>query len=226
MRAALSSGQQAAVSAGPWYAYLRPDMNGGNRRSEPILLSQVHIEGSGYPLVASVTFRVPDVGAGYYWVDVCDLGCTQGVGDLVGGTIVLGVTDSEARLFARGLIFRWMHDFDARRIGALQKQRGQLQAAVSKEEDAVRAANSRANQASERATDALARVEEVQGLLEDTVRQRNLLHLVGGLSLLAFLLAIAAVLVLRRRLRIVVPDSPAELIDQDAKPGEAVKPSS
>jgi hypothetical protein len=222
MRGAFSSGQQAAVSEGPWYAYLRPDANEGEQRAEPMLLGGVRIDAhDGYPYVARVTFVVPNVSTGYYWVDVCDLGCTQGVGDLVGGTIVLGATDSEARLFARALILGWMHDFEVRTIGTLRKQREELQAAIVKAKHVADAAIGRAEQADDRAADAVAQASDERAVVEDAMQQRDLWQLIGGLSLLALLVAIVLAIASRRRVRDLVPDSPAELIDQDAEPREA-----
>jgi hypothetical protein len=204
MRGAFSSGQQAAVREGPWYGYLRPDKEGDQQRTEPMLLGGVTIEGDGYPYVARLSFRVPNVPTGYYWVDVCDLGCRQGVGDLVGGTIVLGATDAEARLFARGLILGWMHDFDVRRIADLLKRRGQLEAAIVEANDVGGAATSRARQANDRAAEAAAQVASVQDSLVTTTRQRDAWRLIGLVSLLLLLVAVAWIVFLRRRVRTLV----------------------
>jgi hypothetical protein len=203
MRGAFSSGQQAAVREGPWYAYLRLDKE-GQQPTEPMLLSGVRIEGDGYPYVARLSFRVPNVPAGYYWVDVCDLGCRQGVGDLVGGTIVLGATDVEARLFARGLILGWMHDFEVRRIADLLKRRGELQATTVEANDIADAATSRARQANDRAVEAAAQVANVQDSLATTTRQRDAWRLIGLVSLLLLLVAVAWIVSLRRRVRTLV----------------------
>lgn len=216
MRGAFSSGQQAAVREGPWYAYLRLDQE-RQQRSEPMLLGGVRIEGDGYPYVARLSFRVPNVPTGYYWVDVCDLGCRQGVGDLVGGTIVLGATDAEARLFARGLILRWMHDFNVRRIADLLKRRGQLQAAIVHANDVGDAATSRARRANGRAAEAAEHIASVQGSLVTTTWQGDAWRLIGVLSLLLLVVAVAWLASLRRRMRALVqrhaiaPDEAASL---------------
>ena len=127
MRSEFSDGQQAPVRAGPWYAYITPDTDIGGDRTEPMLLGPVHIaDTGGYPYVATTTFVVPEVPTGSYWVNVCDLGCSHGVGDLDGGTIVLGATGSEAGLFARSRILTWMQEGDARTIRHLRVQRDQL----------------------------------------------------------------------------------------------------
>jgi hypothetical protein len=224
MRGTFSSGQQAAVSEGPWYAYLRPDVN-GDRNVEPTLLSRVRIDKEGgYPYLARLAFVVPNVRTGYYWVDVCDLGCKQGVGDLVGGTVVLGTTESEARLFAQALVLRWIHDFEVRRVADLQKQRDQLRAAVIKAEDAADAATGRAEQARGQANEAVAEATDARVSLEDAMRQRDLWRLIGDLCLLGLVLAVAWLIGLRRRVRALVPNSPAGLIDQAADPRKAVTP--
>jgi hypothetical protein len=201
MRGAFSAGQQAAVREGPWYAYLRPDKEGDQQRTEPMLLGGVRIEGDGYPYAARLSFRVPNVPNGYYWVDVCDLGCTQGVGDLIGGTIVLGATDAEARLFARGLILGWMHDFDVRRIADLLKRRGQLEVAIVEANDVGDAATSRARQANGRAVEAAGQVASMQASLVSTTRQRDAWRLIGLVSPLLLLVAVAWVVSLRRQVR-------------------------
>lgn len=91
-------GSQAPVSAGPWFAYLDP------QSAPPVLMGRVHIAPNtgndcGWRLTA--TLRVPDVAPGVYWLQVCDRGCTQGVGDLVGAgefTVVSSVSPrSQAR---------------------------------------------------------------------------------------------------------------------------------
>jgi hypothetical protein len=204
MQGAFSSGQQAAVREGPWYAYLRLDKEGNQQRTKPMLLGGVRIGGDGYPYVARLSFRVPNVRNGYYWVDVCDLGCRQGVGDLVGGTIVLGATDEEARLFARGLILGWMHDFDVRRIADLLKQRGQLQSAIVETNDVGDAATSRAQRANGRAAEAAGQVASAQASLVTTTRQRDAWRLIGVLSLLLLLLTVAWIVSRRRRVRTLV----------------------
>jgi hypothetical protein len=45
-----------------------------------------------------VTFVVPDVETGMYWVDVCaDVRCTTGVGDLIGATLAVAADRLEAK---------------------------------------------------------------------------------------------------------------------------------
>ena len=83
MSGTFGSGQQAAVSAGPWQAQLRLEGEGGS----PVPLGSVVIsESSKWGWRATVTFTVPTVPTGDYWVSVVnDEG--EGVGDLVGGFV-------------------------------------------------------------------------------------------------------------------------------------------
>ena len=94
------NGQLAPVSAGPWYAYLDVS-SGGGEPADPLLLGHVEIGPGGFQWRASTTFTVPDVPAGDYWVNVCDLGCHTGVGDLIGAQIWIGGTVMEAVLLQR-----------------------------------------------------------------------------------------------------------------------------
>ncbi len=94
------SGALAPVSAGPWFGYLvrNYDLKGPG---EPGFLGAVDIRPSESIYccwVASLTFIVPDVPTGSYWVHVCDLGCHTGVGDLIGGRVFIAATAAEARL--------------------------------------------------------------------------------------------------------------------------------
>ena len=218
MRGTFFAGQQAAVSEGPWYAYLTP-FTETSQGTEPMMLGSVDIRGDGYPYVAEVTFQVPNVDAEYYSVQVCDLGCTQGVGDLIGGSIVLAPTESEARLSARALIFQWIHQADVRTIDRLQRLQDSSRAAVERAKDLARTAEARADEAIERASDASGQAIDTQASLEDAKRQRDIWRIIGGLALLVSILALAWVVSLRRRVRTLIPGSPAGLDTyQDAEP--------
>jgi hypothetical protein len=99
MRGSFCSGQQANPSEGPWFASLR-SADGGTRTP----LGPVDIatgENDACPWVAAVSFVVPQVPGGSYWVDVCDAGCTTGVGDLTGGYFVVAASGVEAKLLQR-----------------------------------------------------------------------------------------------------------------------------
>ncbi len=77
------AGQQAAVAAGPWQASLRSD----DERGSAVALGPVAIsDGPDWGWRATVTFTVPTVPTGDYWVTVVnDQG--EGVGDLIGGFV-------------------------------------------------------------------------------------------------------------------------------------------
>jgi hypothetical protein len=75
-------GQQAPVTEGPWFAYLDPQVG------RPILMGRVHVAantGRYCQWRLTATVRVPAAAPGRYWLQVCDRGCSIGVGDLVGG---------------------------------------------------------------------------------------------------------------------------------------------
>lgn len=100
MRGDFCDGQQADPSAGSWTAYLRRDPNGPRRPVGAVNIDAA--TGNGCPYSASVTFTVPDVESGMYWVDVCaDTDCTTGVGDLVGGMFAIASTPLEALALTR-----------------------------------------------------------------------------------------------------------------------------
>lgn len=83
MSGTFGSGQQAAVSAGPWLARLQPVDEGGST----IVLGPVSIsEGPEWGWRATVTFTVPTAPTGDYLVAVVN-GEGEGVGDLVGGYV-------------------------------------------------------------------------------------------------------------------------------------------
>ena len=217
MRGDFSNGQLAPVSAGPWYAYLRPDTGGD--QYEPMLLGPVHIANTGgYPYIATVTFTAPQVPTGYYSVQVCDLGCALiGVGDLIGGSLVLGATESEARLFARSQIMRWMRDDDVRTIGHLRKQREELRSEVvqaQREVDLARSASVVASERAARATaEGAAAAARGNAFLDEAERRVSLWQMIAGALLVVSLIATAMSVRSRRARRVRVPDTPGELVE-------------
>ena len=220
MRSEFSDGQQAPVSAGPWYAYITLDTDIGGDRTEPMLLGPVHIaDTGGYPYVATTTFVVPEVPTGSYWVSVCDLGCSHGVGDLGGGTIVLGATGSEARLFARSRILTWIHEGDARTIRHLRVRAGPAPFRCHRG-PAREIATAKAGQRSlpNRRLTPKPMPLETTASSSGAERRADRWRLVAGGLLAAFLL-LAAVIVMRSRRagRFVVPDTPAALVERREK---------
>ncbi|HSH33302.1 MAG TPA: hypothetical protein VLB31_06755, partial [Actinomycetota bacterium] len=91
------NGQQAGVGAGPWFATLRPEEPG----VDGIALGPVEVSrASSFGWRATVTFVVPEVPTGEYWVEIAnDDG--EGVGDLIGGFVVISRTPLEGRLWSR-----------------------------------------------------------------------------------------------------------------------------
>jgi len=205
-------GQQAAVSEGPWYAHVSPQ----NGAADPILVGSVDIRGDGFPYIVDVTFDVPRVEAGQYWVLVCDQGCTQGVGDLDGTSVVLAPTESEARAFARALVLGWIHEQDADVIASLKRQHEALQAQRDAAVEAARDADTRSREATDRAEAASIQAAAADAARVDAEHQRDLWQLVGGLAALATVIAVMWGLVLLRRVRRLIPDSPAEVIPTPA----------
>ena len=99
MRGGFCNGSQAAPNEGPWFASLRSYVGGARTPLGPVDI--VASDNNACPWVATATFVVPNVAVGAYWVDVCDEGCTTGVGDLMGGYFVVAASATEARLIQR-----------------------------------------------------------------------------------------------------------------------------
>ena len=201
-------GQQAAVSEGPWYAYVSPQ----NGAADPILVGSVDIRGTGFPYIADVTVDVPRVEAGEYWVRVCDQGCTQGVGDLDGTSVVLAPTETEARAFARALVLGWIHEQDADVIASLEHQHEALQTQRDAAIEAAHDADTQSREATDRADAASIQAAAANAARVDAEQQRDLWQLIGGLTALAAVIAVTWGLVMLRRVRRLIPDSPAELV--------------
>jgi hypothetical protein len=214
MQGDFTPGQQAAVSEGPWYAYLNPQEQSDRWSTEPMLLGSVDISGDGFPYVAETTFEVPSVPAGYYRILVCDLGCTQGVGDLDSGSIVLAPTETEARTFARALLLGWAHANDVRTIAVMRARQQELRAEIHEAEKAAREAEARSEAATASASVASRQAAAAVASQEDAERQRALWRFVGAGAVLAAFLMLVWAIFLRRRVQALIPQSPAELIEQ------------
>jgi hypothetical protein len=212
LHGAFTPGQQAAVSEGPWYAYVSPQ----NGTADPILVGSVDIRGSGFPYIADVSFDVPSVEAGQYLVLVCDQGCTQGVGDLNGTSVVLAPTETEARTLARALVLGWIHEQDADVIASLEHQHEALQAQRHAAVQTARDADIQSREASDRADAASIQAAAAEAARVDAEHQRDLWQLIGGLAALAAVIAITWGLFELRRVRRLIPDSPAELVPTPA----------
>jgi hypothetical protein len=109
VRTTFGSGQlEGKVSDGPFVVYLVPanrwiPRNGGATPTWAVPLGELRVaEGNNYVMVASISFTVPDVAAGSYSLDYCNVPCTiDGIGDLAGaGSFAIGETLAEAHLGA------------------------------------------------------------------------------------------------------------------------------
>lgn len=96
MRGGVSPGQLGWVEDGPFFAYLRvdPDPWGGCFiciQDGDIYLGELAIQEPRLGLLhVSITFTLPeDLIDGEYWVVYCNNPCTQGLGDLIGGLVVV-----------------------------------------------------------------------------------------------------------------------------------------
>jgi hypothetical protein len=193
------NGAQAPVTAGPWFAYLNAD------GSEPILLGRIKIsenQGNYCDWRVRATLRVPFTAPGTYWLEVCDRGCTQGVGDLVGAgrfTVLSGAPPG----------------VQARQAQSLRRQLG-----VSRREQDRQGALLEELEAERRALEA-----RLAGTREDLAKLRGLLASerdemaasTGVLTTAAIFGIVTAGVVVwrRRRSRVVVPDTPAELLERE-----------
>jgi hypothetical protein len=118
-------GSQAPVGAGPWFAFLESE---GQARSIP--LGAVEISPSTGTVCcwrATITFTVPDVPTGSYFIPVRNAE-GSGVGDLVGGGTVIAPTSSEGRLFLELRTARYRADVRRREIASLERNVEQLRA--------------------------------------------------------------------------------------------------
>lgn len=99
--ATVHPGTQGTVDDGPFYVYLRLEVDDDAVSVEPAAerigpVSEVRIgERSGPNVLVEVEFVVPDVPPGEWWVDVCNANCETGLGDLIGG--LLTIADAAAR---------------------------------------------------------------------------------------------------------------------------------
>jgi len=143
----VGTGQQAPVTAGPWFAELQ-----GTEGSDlgPVLLGPVDVRPSNiYGWRVSVTFTVPDVPIGEYWVVVHNR-AGEGMGDLTGGIITIAHTPAEAALWSA--VSRARHQAATRleRLERLRVRNGQLdhiasdrQATIERQAERLTAAGAR-----------------------------------------------------------------------------------
>ena len=178
------SGQQANIDAGLWFARLRPEEPG----VEEIRLGSVEIRrASSYGWRATVTFVVPDVPTGEYWVDVVNAD-GEGVGDLVGGFGVVSRTPLEGRLWSRVQRAETERARSHRAIEELHSRQTQLEAIVLDRQATI-------ERQAERLTAAGARITGLEADLDATSTSNPTWPLSG---LIASLLALAGFVLGRR----------------------------
>jgi hypothetical protein len=192
------NGAQAPVSAGPWFAYLDPVT------ASPILVGKVHIApntGVYCQWRLTATLRVPHVAPGRYWLQVCDRGCTEGVGDLMGAGHFTVVSTAPPRGQALQLQEVRARLRDSRREESRQEQMlAELDGALGRAEMTI-----------------VALEDRLEGLRDQLTAERNeppawLVAVV--ISALLVAATIALMTGRRRRSLVRVPDTPAELLER------------
>jgi len=216
MQGVFGPGSQGDVSEGPWHAYL--GAFDAPRHARPVPLADVEIAqatGNICCWAASVTFVVPEVPFGMYWVGVCsDARCRHGVGDLVGGGLAVASTSLEARLLE-----------EAESYGPVVAERDRLSARVGTLRGELGTVSGERAQAESRLGDAVGErdaAREERSLLAsevDALRSEVALLRIALIALSAVLLAVVALIVRGRRRAVRIPDSPAELLE----PAEALR---
>lgn len=214
MQGTFCIGQYPPPSTGSWFAYLSLEGRA------PMLLSPVEVTapvaGADCPFVARTTFTVPDVAAGSYTVQVCNLGCHHGVGDLSGGFFTVASTSLEALLLGRLQQTRVKASRLADRFRRAKADTDHL--AVARENlDAARTTLAATQAANDRLVAqrnaALKAREAAEAAIPATARNWKIVA-----SLLAFLMAMTWTVVWvrrRSRVRIRVPDTIEELQSVD-----------
>jgi len=141
------SGQQAPVGAGPWFAELQPS---DGSAFDPIPLGEVGItKAAEFGWRATLTFTVPDVPVGEYWVVVHNAE-GHGVGDLSGGSLVIATSGAEAALWRRASRAEGRVEGLGRRLDrstdreqAAQASLAEAQATIDRQADRLASANDR-----------------------------------------------------------------------------------
>lgn len=181
----VGDGQQAPVSAGPWFAELH-----GTEGSDlgPIPLGPVDVRPSNiYGWRVTVTFTVPDVPIGEYWVVVHNQ-AGHGMGDLTGGIVTIAHTPTEAALWSAVSRARHQAAMRLERLEGLRVLNGQMEAIVRDRQATI-------ERQAERLTSAGARISGLEADLDATTTSNPTWPLAG---LLALLLALAGFVLGRR----------------------------
>ncbi|MFI5392224.1 MAG: hypothetical protein ACHQY1_00665 [Myxococcota bacterium] len=179
-RGSFGGGQQSTLDAGPWFAWLRPEEPGvAEMRLGPV---EVH-RASSYVWGATVSFTVPDVPTGEYWVDVVNAD-GEGVGALDGGFGVISRTPLEGRLWSRAQRAEGERARSDRAIAELQRRQAQLEAIVLDRQATI-------ERQAERLTAAGARITGLEADLAPTTSSNATWPLAGVTALLLALVGFA-----------------------------------
>ncbi len=185
-------GYGALVSAGPWFAYLDPLVG----PAPATLVGRVSIApntGIYGEWRVTATLRVPHVAPGAYSLLICNRGCKKAVGDLIG---------VQGRFIVVG----------SPRQQALRIQRLQtgLRHARLRQEQQLTDLNGAVVRA-----DALEReIGQLRDQLAAEQRERRAWLAVALISVLVVVGALTILMIRRRRSRVLVPDTPAELMER------------
>jgi hypothetical protein len=201
------SGAQASVKEGPWFAYLQT--MDGSRSAGRYLASVSVVPRDESTWSASVTFMVPDVPVGDYLVAVCDRGCHEGVGDLIGAPTVIASSAEEGRLFLRTQRADFRARTASRRLRRSVRDQAALQEKAQQQADALEAQAGR-----------IARLDaQVAASRRTATDGRDGLPpwAVGGLAVLTLLVVVSAYEVGRRRPR--WPGATPDLIETAPREG-------
>jgi hypothetical protein len=193
------NGSQGPVGSGPWFAYLDP------RTGPPVLIGRVDIApntGNYCHWRLTATLRVPQVAVGRYWLQVCDRGCKNGVGDLIGaGWFVVASAESPREQALRLEALRARLRDSMREQARQERSLGEVQRSLTRAEaEALRLGTL---------------ADSLRDQLADERDERGA-WFGGAVASTAVLLAVLSVLVIwrrRRRSRVRVPDTPAELVE-------------
>jgi hypothetical protein len=214
MQGQFCTGALAAPSSpGPWFAYLSTP---GTRT----LLGPVEITppagGVDCPYVAHTTFVVPDVAPGFYTAQVCNVGCHNGIGDLIGGSFTVASTSLEAVLLGRLDRAQDRANRLADKVRHADAKTARL-AETRAELDAARQTLAATQAASDRLVaqrDAALKAREA-AVVDASATARTWKVVAGVLAFLMLVTWVAVWVRRRNRLRIKVPDTIEELVSAD-----------
>jgi hypothetical protein len=205
------------IARGPWLARLVPQADGPSMPLAPVAVTR---RDDGW--IATLTFEVPAVRAGTYWVEICGPPrCAGGLGDLMGPQLTVAGTALEASLIQEVGSLEY-------RLDATRRARDRLGREVAEVKD--RLATIDGLRADARADAASAR-EELQGLrargatldsqLQAAADDRDRWRFVALVAVAIAIVLFAALMATRGRRATTassVPDTPEELLETAGRP--------